>query len=119
RVARRADGLARGVGVEVAVAAPARAERHVHVGPEATPPDVGDRGGWQRAVGRYGLTVGQGTRHASSLPGRTVPGAADGPRAGLLGAVGRRPATQRSPDATSLGAISPDAMIQADAREAA
>ena len=63
-----------GVGVEVAVAAAGRAERHVHVNPERLLAQPAVRAVRQEPVGGDGFTVGQGTRHASHA---TCPG---GPR---------------------------------------
>src|SRR5690606_35385084 len=61
------DQLLGGVGVEVAVAAPGPAERHVHVDPEGALPEPGEGGCGQGAVGRDRLTVEHYRRHASSL----------------------------------------------------
>jgi hypothetical protein len=52
------------VGVEVAVAAPAGAERHVHVDAEAPPADIRQRRRRKCPVAGSGFTLGQRSRHA-------------------------------------------------------
>ena len=66
-----------GVGVEVAVAAAGRAERHVHVQAERAPAQPGQGGGWQRGVGGDGLAVrgraGGHTGTVARVPARVEP----------------------------------------------
>ena len=56
------------VGVEVAVAAAHRAERHVQVDPHRAAAEPGVRRCGERPVARDGLPLGQGGRHAAILP---------------------------------------------------
>ena len=64
RLRRTAAELHRGVGVEVAVAAAHRAERHVHVERQRARPDARQRGLRKGAVCGRGVTLGQRGRHA-------------------------------------------------------
>ena len=67
------------VGVEVAVAAAGRAERHVYVDPERPLTQPADRALRQDPVDGDGLAVGQGTGHAATLPAREGTGAGPPP----------------------------------------
>ena len=59
-----------GIGVEVAVAAPGGAERHVDVEAERPLAQPGPRAIGQRPRGGDRLAVGEGSRHAVTLPGK-------------------------------------------------
>src|SRR5699024_7381252 len=62
-----AANLRGGVRVEVAVAAPGAAERHVNVHAEVALVGPLRRRGRQQAVGRRGIAVGRGARHDGLL----------------------------------------------------
>jgi hypothetical protein len=87
---RRLEVGQAGVGVEVAVAAARRAERHVQVDAEGPGAQAVQRAARQRTVGGDGLAVGQGAGHASSV--RAAPVASEGSEAAT-----HSPPTRRRP----------------------